>query len=106
MVLCDRNRRLSECFPRSVSVEPGRRDEAIDRSSGHAFDQVSTGGDARFRLGPRQAEELALASGHESCAHAVRRPGILRLVAMSESVQEHLDALLGPCAKPGCKGRA
>ena len=63
-------------------------------------------GDPRRGIASRQAQELALARSHETTAQAIFRPRVPGIVAMVESVQEYLDAILGPRAQAACKSRS
>ena len=96
MIFGERDPGLGERFARAAPVKPGGSDEAVDRTPDHAFDQGAAIGDAGSRFGARQAQELALTGGEKTRADAIRRPGVLRLVAMGETVEQDLNTLVSP----------
>src|SRR6185369_4259959 len=96
MVLGKRDSSLLQRLACAVTVEPGWGDEAVDGPTDYTFNERATVVDPRRRFRTRQAEELALASGHETRPDAIGRARILRVVAVREAVQEHLDTLLSP----------
>src|SRR5205823_819931 len=106
MIFGDSYRAILKRLERFRSVEPGRRDEAIDRSSDHVFEQGPAVRDTSYGVGARKAEEFALSGGHEARPQAIRGAVMACFVAMEEAVKKNLAARIRPLSKTPCKGRA
>src|SRR5947209_19826504 len=99
MILCDGNGGFLERFTGTLSVKPRRGHEAIDGTTDDPFDQRSTLRDPLPCLGTRKTQELSFACRHEARAEAVGGADVVRLVAVSEAMEEHLNALVRPGPK-------
>lgn len=106
MILGDRDPGVFQCRERAIAVQPGRRDEAIDRPSDDIFQQRPASSDAPGCILARETEELALACGQEASSQAIAGSRMRRLVAMEIAVQENFRAPVRPPAQARCKGRA